>query len=432
MQVWRKEIRENGRIRYYLFGIKIFSFRPELNMKKVWNCQQRFRTVERRIREKVRKGKTVNVVFLVGIPSMFSARPLMEKMVKDSRFEVAVAVIPDLRFGKERAQNIQEQALQALDGVPNVFVVPIEENDDRFNLLKSADIVFPATPYDISHVKYNLLNMAASGCLPAMVNYGFFRSVYDRWLISNLRYGLYWKVFAETQYNVDEYNEYSVLSGSNVELTGYCKMDGYSENDSRNTVKTIMIAPHHSLEGGFNNMLSLSNFDKYADLYLELPDRYPQVNFIFRPHPALFIFLSRDDQWGQEKVSEYIFAMKSLKNVVYSEGGDYFKDFADSDALIDDCGSYLVEYFYTGKPQCYLLKDPSDIDTKFAELGRKCLDHCYIAYSENEIIKFIEDVVVRDNDFKKQARVAFAKNEVMLNYPCASDSIISYLMKKFA
>ena len=39
------------------------------------------------------------------------------------------------------------------------------------------------------------------------------------------------------------------------------------ENKKQNTRKQIIIAPHHSVDGGMNKMLALSNFEKYADLF---------------------------------------------------------------------------------------------------------------------------------------------------------------------
>jgi hypothetical protein len=123
--------------------------------------------------------------------------------------------------------------------------------------------------------------------------------------------------------------------------------------------------------------------------------------------------------------------MKGNSNVIYSEKGDYFEEFAKSDALIDDCGSYLVEYFYTKRPQCYLLKTPSDIQSKFVELGQKCLSNCYIAYEEKEILAFIENVVINGNDPKRESRIQFAENEVMYNYPNVAMAIINELKQTF-
>ena len=212
--------------------------------------------------------------------------------------------------------------------------------------------------------------------------------------------------------------------------TRYSKMDSYIETQvNPNERKTIMIAPHHSVEGGFNDTLGLSNFYNYADLFLNLPKMYPDVDFIFRPHPALFLLLANKRYWGQAKVDEYLNKMCANSNVQYSTKGDYFIDFAISDAIIQDCGSYLVEYFYTLKPHCYMLKSEKDIEEKFSPLGKQCLANCYIAYDEKSILNFIDEVVLNENDTKKQKREKFAKEVVMHNYPNVCEMIVKNIEK---
>ncbi|AEP30640.1 CDP-glycerol--poly(glycerophosphate) glycerophosphotransferase [Brumicola nitratireducens] len=117
--------------------------------------------------------------------------------------------------------------------------------------------------------------------------------------------------------------------------------------------------------------------------------------------------------------------------MIFSDGGDYFEEFAVSDGIIQDCGSYLVEYFYTLKPQCYLLKSPCDIDTKFVELGKQCLSHCYLAYNQKEIINFIEKIILGENDPKQKDREKFAQQEIMINHPYVAKEIVNYFEKFF-
>ena len=81
--------------------------------------------------------------------------------------------------------------------------------------------------------------------------------------------------------------------------------------------------------------------------------------------------------------------MKSKSNVIYDTNANYFESFAKTDGIIQDCGSYLVEYFSTGKPQCYMLLKPKDIEEKFLKLGQECLKNSYLAYNEEDIINFI-------------------------------------------
>lgn len=440
MSIITTEINTNGRIHVYIFGFKIFSYRinktcySNISLKQIKNIQSQYKKIENLLKLKVKNNKQIKVAFLVGLSHMFPAKSLMENMIKSNIFKVSIIIIPDLRFGTNEAMQIQNQTILELQKYKDITIIaPIIEKEDNIILKNYADIVVPSLPYDISHKKYDLLSIIKNDILPIIINYGFFRSLYDRNnLISKPIYSLFWKVFVETKYNLEEFNKYSLIKGKNTVLSGYCKMDTFvNKNKQTNDKKVIMIAPHHSLTGGFNNILSLSNFDRYAELFLSLPDMYPNINFIFRPHPALFLFLSKNENWGNEKVNSYILKMKSKKNVIYSNGGDYFEEFSQSDALIDDCGSYLVEYFYTQKPQCYLLKKEADINNKFIEFGKKCLSYCYIAYNEKDIIQFIEDVVIRENDIKKDQRIHFAKENIMYNYQYASDNIIQYFKNIF-
>ncbi len=78
-----------------------------------------------------------------------------------------------------------------------------------------------------------------------------------------------------------------------------------------------------------------------------------------------------------------------------------------------------------------MLKTPDDIETKFSDLGKECLRNCYIAYKKEDIINYIDDVIIDGNDTKKAAREEFAQKEVMVNFPNATLSIINNLKNIF-
>lgn len=381
---------------------------------------------ENRLRRRVAEGKKIRVTFLVAMTSMFPAKPLMEYMLGDVRYDVNLVVIPELRFGMERAQREWEQAQSELVAYRQIMrVAPLNPYEDTIRLREFTDIVVPPTPYNISTPWYDYGCLQRQGLLTAIVNYGFYRCCnYDRQLINSSVYQTAWKVFVETKYNLAEYENYTErIKGGNTLLTGYCKMDAYKHFEtlcSGKKFRCVLIAPHHSVKGGYNDVLQLSNFMRYSDFFLELPKKYPEVQFIFRPHPALFSALRRDAHWGKERSEEYEHRMKSFPNVRWSDKGNYMEDFGESDAMIQDCGSFLVDYFYTGKPQCYMLHSEKDIEEKFAPLGQMCLSHCYIAYDEAAITQFMERVVLAGDDPGGIARRKFAREEVMLNYPHAS------------
>lgn len=393
-----------------------------------------------RLRTRIIKGgpeKRVRVSFLVSMASMFPAYGMFKLMRNDSRFDVKLVIIPECRFGEqERARQLELALKEFAEYTDNLIVVPADPFQDYNCLLDFTDIVVPSLPYDVSTPWYNLQSFLNQELLIVMSNYCLWNTIsYGRCVIGWGYYEMAWKVFTETELNRREYEQYSIMGGKNVLLSGYGKMDEYSKWSGyhKPSTKTILICPHHSLKGGYNKELQLSNFLKYAEFFLALPKQYPDIKFIFRPHPALFVLLERDDFWGAEKVKAYKATMNSYLNVEWSEEPDYMKVFAESDALIQDCGSFLCEYFYTGKPQCYMLSSESVIEKVFAPIGQKCLKYCYLAYNERTIVDFIDNVVVGDKDVLRRERLKFAEKEIMINYPHASqvavDALYESIMK---
>ena len=92
---------------------------------------------------------------------------------------------------------------------------------------------------------------------------------------------------------------------------------------------------------------------------LRLAKMYPQIDFVFRPHP---VFLERlKFFWPQEMIDEYLAKIEALPNMVLHTELNYYDLFAISDAMLNDCGSYTIEYMFTGKPMGLLSKG-SDMD----------------------------------------------------------------------
>jgi len=97
--------------------------------------------------------------------------------------------------------------------------------------------------------------------------------------------------------------------------------------------------------------------------------------------------------------------------------------------MIQDSGSFIAEYHVSGHPQCYILRDQNTELSQFNDFGREMLSHTYKAYSEQDIINFIENVVLVGNDPMKEDREKFAKEKLMFNYPHASEAIVADIKK---
>ena len=403
----------------------------EYKQLSIDEIHKRYKTKEQELIGK----KEINIVFLVNMASMFAAESLMNEMRQNKKYNVSLYIIPDVRFTREENYRIYEGTYKELkekyDFAKKAVIIDYEKDEiiEYKNVVKHADIVCYPSPYDVSYSLYNPYYAVQENILSIHINYGFFRSIYDRFIYALDNYNSFWKVFLETEYNMEEYKQYGRCNGINAVLTGYAKMDRLSEymaTKKENKRKRIIIAPHHSVDGGMNKMLALSNFEKYADLFLELPLKYPEIDFIFRPHPVLFPTLKNSSKWGEAKVENYINKLKSYKNVIYSTEGDYLEIFANSDGIIQDSGSFLVEYFYTGKPCCYMLKTKKDIKNKFNTLGIKCLEHVYIAFEKQNILDFIDNVIINKNDKLQEKRNNIMK-EIMVGYPEVNKKIIEII-----
>lgn len=357
--------------------------------------------------------------------STFGAYGLMDLMLSQKdKYECKIVVIPDTsrgithlkdQYNKTKAFFINKYGKDiVLDGWD-------EKADKFYDYSDSFDIIYLANPYDsmvntIHGIKY----LSTKEVLPIYISYGCMPDNYGcKVIMPILEISLFWKVFADNQFSYEDYKKFELARAKNVVLTGYSKMDELSKVQIKEHNRNrIIVAPHHTIN---NTHFPLSNFLKYSDYLLELPKKYPQIDFVFRPHPLLFTNLTNDGIWTEIQVNDYLKKLQNL-GIEYSYGGDYFELFANSDGMIHDCSSFVVEYLYTKKPCCYAAK--KNYKTIFSSLGKSCLENYYIAFNQNEIDSFIENVIIKGNDPLKKKRAKYATENLAINYPKVSEKIL--------
>lgn len=378
-----------------------------------------------RLKEKVKAGGKVRIAFTVVYDSIFPAEIIYRKMLQDGLFAPVLIVIPDVVRGRENMLLQMRKTHAHLSAKYEKVEIAYEFDKERFvDYSSRVDLVFFANPYDqmtnrTSGVKY----LSSKGVLPLYASYGMMPDYYSiRHIIDQPSLNLAWRVFADTEENQNDFRSFTKNKGQNVVLAGYAKMDLMAQVEVRPRArKKIIVAPHHTVS---NQELPLSNFLRYADFFLDLPKRYPDVDFVFRPHPLLFVTLANDELWGKDRVERYLAAMRENPNVEYQDGGDYFDTFVNSDGIIHDCSSFLVEYLFTEHPPCYLLRDNAEVEAVFTDLGKNCLKHCYQAFCEEDVIRYVENVVLQGDDPMRGERVDYVNRHLKVNYPHASDFII--------
>lgn len=384
-----------------------------------------------KLREK--KGP-IKVGFLVVLDSCFQMNRVYELMREDKDFCPQIVVVPDVARGITHQKTVLERTcrtLKAKYGDDSIYV-PFE-NGKWIDISKKFDVIATMCPYSSMVLPlYRIFYLASKGVLVCYSRYYTFDdSIWGDVADSLPELSFLWRFYAES---ADDRKrliglQNHRLQGNRIVSVGCPKLDNFSKiKKVTSPRKRVIIAPHHSVlskEGSY----SIGNFLFYADLILRLPQKYPQIDWIFRPHPLLFPTLVLHAIWTQADVDAYVSQMESYPNCVYQRGGDYFETFVNSDAMIQDCGSFLPEYFYVDHPQLYVIRSEQHIKTQYKNNALTMLEACETASSAEKIYDFIERVVLRGEDGKREARRMYFEIKLKRNFPFASEAVVEDIKK---
>jgi CDP-glycerol glycerophosphotransferase (TagB/SpsB family) len=142
--------------------------------------------------------------------------------------------------------------------------------------------------------------------------------------------------------------------------------------------------------------------EKYAD----------QIQFVFKPHPRLFSELCKHEDWGKEKTQAYYDKWDTMENGQL-QTGEFIDLFMTSDAMIHDSGSFTVEYHYSVKPVMFVTSNIEEQITNKNELGKEAILLHYIGKTKQDIIDFIENIVLKDDDPMKAKREEFKQKYLL-------------------
>lgn len=394
----------------------------------------RYAEHERSCREKLARGEKVSVAFLVCDASMFSGESVFLRLKDDPRFTCTIAVAPRVTRGEAFLRDTLAKTVKTLSKRYGDAVRPLYDPVTRKSARLAADIVFSTVLYEDQTLPDYTTERLSRTSLVAILYYGygglFICNEKKTPFLPNVVFS--WRYFVSNEATREMNLAKNPRLDANIVVSGYAKMDRMEELRVKRGVpgkdgarrKKVIICPHHTIDKEADG-LAISTFLTHADLFLKLPEMFPEIDFVFRPHPILFPRLATAKWWGEERTAAYRAKMESFPNVEFQQGGDYFASFVDSDAMIHDCGSFLAEYFYTGHPQCYLLESERTVAEQFLPVSRRLLEYAFKAYTGGQIADFIRKVVIAGDDPRKAERDAFAAREVCVNHPHATEAVIA-------
>lgn len=397
--------------------------------------QNKQKSALERVSEKVRRGEKLKVVFLVIFEQVWKYEGVYRRMEKNPLFDPIILIIPYTIYGKDiMIENLYKAYNYFNEHGYNVINSYSKDTDSWLDIKHSMelDIVFFSNPYNLTRNEYTInsyLDLLTCYVPYAFVVIGHYSAHYDQDFQNML-----WKYFVETEDHKNYTEIFSRNKGRNAVTTGYPGVDLLLTNKITGSpwklegggLKKIIWAPHHTIDG-FDAGLRYSNFFELSEFMLDLLEKYEhKIQIAFKPHPLLKSRLYKHPDWGKNKTNEYYEKWKRASNGILSDS-DYINLFLTSDALIHDSASFHAEYLFTNKPVMFVKKD-ENVTERFNSFGKNIFNYIYHGNNIDDIVNFIENIVIQENDYLKEKRNSFIESVLMpYNGKLASENIFNHI-----
>lgn len=391
-------------------------------------CRFRYIRHIKKLRTEINK-RTINVLFLVNEISKWKGQSLYDALEKDQHFNPIIGLtFADIDW-KLNAENriVKRNNLKKYFDTHDMRYIEVcdVESLDIIDLTKiKIDIIFYQQPWNLHkkqtplllsrnhltcYFPYYVPNYASSSI---DYHYGFHNYLWKYYVLNND-----WLKIISNQIS-------KFTSAVKLKATGHPILDLYIRKSSptNNKRKLVIYAPHWSVYSDIcDNEEKFSTFQHNGKQILEFAKQHPEINWHFKPHPTLKISLLRTKLWTENQIDEYYNEWAKIGSI---NNNDYIKLFAESNVLITDCGSFLVEYPCTKKPIIRLVS--SSCGFQIPEPSKKLFDSFYNVNNLDEMYKVFEQVIIKDLDPKKEQRIS-AVNEAGLLQNSAATNIINDL-----
>lgn len=344
----------------------------------------------------IRKKERITVAFQVISLGKWKSDTVYRAMLRSPRFRPVMWIV-DEPGAPEQEKVVERTSLKAHFSKLNYEFSEATSWMQIDEEIKP-DIVFICDPYFVP------LNMPPQidNRLVCYVRYGmpntFTASGTDLFLHN---FALFY--FMESKFIAEENRKLMTNKGQNIAVTGHPMVDFLLEppdvpssvwKDEGKNRKKIIWAPHWTIKN--KSFYEASTFLSFADSMVDIAKKYADVlQIAFKPHPNLYRVLSSESVWGKSKTDEYYNLWATMPNTQL-ETGAYRELFQQSDAMIHDCGSFILEYLLMNKPCMYL--DRGDGKQNLNDMNKEALKCYSIGKTSGDIERFIEEKVMGQKD----------------------------------
>lgn len=384
--------------------------------------------------ETLRNKERISVVFPIYALAKWKADSLLRLMQAHPRFE---PVIRYMSFnGKEEGAQEERARIEAYAaelGVPCVEFPSYEVLPAGI----AADVVFVPEAYDgaiwfasanrgimdrgICYIPYGFFSIGNNLTMNQIGNNAALFNLYENELSYNLA--------AKTMLN----------KARNVRIVGHTMADAFLNPQARSTpawkhvgrpMKKVIWAPHWTITG-VNNWFASGNFMQLAEAMVRIAQRHAgEIQFAFKPHPGLYGTLCKHPEWGKEKTDAYYKLWADMPNT-QAETGAYAALFMQSDAMVHDSSSFIIEYMFADKPALFLRRGEGY--QGYTPMAFEALNCYHKGITEEEIEHFLQQCVLGTEDPYAAVRGEFRRRYLIPPHGVsAAQNVIDCLLNQGA
>lgn len=370
-----------------------------------------------------KKNRITKVGFIVQEPSVWDKlKNIYNKCQNSNDIEAWLIIIPPFNWNSGTIHNsyINNYFINKYN---NQNIIKLCKNNNELEDISKYkfDYIFYERPYNMYLPENIKTNSIVTGAKLCYVPYGYGGApIFDEYINNNDFFDNIDYVFCESEYHRNNYiNIFNKKNLNNIKVisTGYPCLEDYISLESKNKkdyTNSVLWTPRFS----YDKKMGGSHFLEYESLIQKYSHKN-NLKLIFRPHPQLFSYLIRENIVSKDWVDTYLKKL-SNNNIIYDTKSTILHSASNSDFLITDFSSIIINYFITGKPIIYC---PCNI--KLNPIFSKIIDLSYVANNEAELKEHINNIK-NGIDKKRNDRLKYVRELSMYNKN-ASNRIIKIL-----
>ena len=366
-----------------------------------------------KILKRIKKKDKINICFLVNEISKWKSQSLYDLMAKSDKFiPHIILTIADIQYfwDVERQEKFLYDNAKFFEKKNMPYSFAYDFNKHKVTNLKrfKPDIIFYQQPYEIYNIqKPRRTSKYTLNCyIPYFVpNYGFLSMDCGQELHRDV-----WRFYVLNEEWANIYRQYMKKCSGSVVGLGHTMLDEiYLNNDQ--TQDYVIYAPHWTIPHKNNpTPIRCSTFADTGKIILEYAKKHKDIKWVFKPHPTLKVALERIG-WTKDEIENYYNEWEQFAKCCYDS--EYMELFLKSKAMITDCGSFLIEYFCTGKPLIHLISSYCKVSPP--KPTQDIFETFYQVYNSEDLYKYLDEIIVKNNDYMKDKRVTVLKEQNLLN-----------------